>query len=133
VKRLAGGVPRTLKDHRTKEAHVYKAIIRAKIESLGRLPADARVVLREYGRLVLDLQRLHLEQDAAVARGRVNVARKIDRRLTPMRTQLMTLEARLEELAARVRPAATTETLLNGMLEDLRRAPVGRGPGAGAP
>ena len=59
------------------------------------------MTLREYGRLALDMQRLHEEQDRAEARGRVTVARRIDKRLTPMRTQLAMLEERLEFLAGR--------------------------------
>jgi hypothetical protein len=115
MRRLVGGIPRTLKDHRTKEAHVYKAILRAKIESLGPLPPDARVTLREYGRLVLDMQRLHEEQDRAVKRGRVTVARRIDKRLTPMRTQLVALELRLEALAGRRVDADPVAELLASM------------------
>lgn len=99
MRRLRGGIPRTFTNHKTPQAYVYRALLRAKIASLGPLPADARVTLREYGRLVLDLQRLHEEQDRAVARGRVTVARRIDKRLTPMRTQLVALELRLEALA----------------------------------
>jgi hypothetical protein len=101
MRRLAGGVPRTFVSHKTPKAFTYRAVILAKLQRLGPLPADAQVTLREYGRLVLDLQRLHEEQDRAVARGRVTVARRIDRRLVPLRTQLLTIEARLEELAGR--------------------------------
>ena len=110
MRRLAGGVPRTFASHKTPKAFTYRAVILAKLQRLGPLPADAQVTLREYGRLVLDLQRLHEESDRAVKRGRVTVARRVDKRLTPMRTQLLTLEAKLEELAGR--REATVEELL---------------------
>jgi hypothetical protein len=107
VRRLRGGIPRTFANHRTPIGYAYRDLLLAKLERLGPLPADAKVTLREYGRLALDMQRLHLEQDRAVKRGRVTMARRIDKRLTPMRTQLAVLEARLEELAAIQRKAPT--------------------------
>jgi hypothetical protein len=56
---------------------------------------------------VLDLERRREEQDAALARRHLTVARRIDRRLVPLRTQLLALEPRLEELAADKRKALT--------------------------
>ncbi len=50
---------------------------------------------------MLDLERLREEQDQALKRRRLTVARRIDRRLVPLRTQFLTIEARLEELARR--------------------------------
>src|SRR5262249_25361724 len=123
MRRLVGGLPRTYRDHRRKEAVGYRAALRAVVGRLGPPLPHARVTLREYGRLAMDLQRLHEEQDRAVARGRVTVARRIDRRLTPMRTQLLSLEARLEELAAKHREAVDP---VDQVLADLRRETAAR-------
>jgi hypothetical protein len=80
---------------------MYRDYLRAKLARLGPLPPDARPLLREAGLLVLDLRRLRLELESAVAHKRPTVARRIDRRLVPMRTQLLAIEERLEELAQR--------------------------------
>jgi len=101
VRALAGGIPRGLKNHRTPEGFAFGTYVRAKLRRLGPLPADARPLLREAGRLMLDLERLREEQDQALKRRRLTVARRIDRRLVPLRTQFLTIEARLEELAGR--------------------------------
>jgi hypothetical protein len=55
----------------------------------------------------VDLDRLRADLEVAVARRRRSEARRIDRRLVPMRTQLLTIEARLEELAAGNRKSLT--------------------------
>ena len=123
MRRLAGGFLRTFANHRTPEGYAYREILRAKVEALGPLPKDARVTLREYGRLVLDMQRLHEEQDRAVARGHVTMARRIAKRLTPMRTQLAAVEERLDGLAGRRSGIPATPSELLTVIE--------RGRGAG--
>ena len=84
-------------------------------------------LLKEAGRLTVDLDRLRADQERALRRNRSGEARRIDRRLLPMRTQLLTLEARLEELAARHRPEATVDDILRQMVADTRRERAGDG------
>jgi hypothetical protein len=110
VRALTGRIPRGLKNHRTPEGFAFGAYVRAKLRRLGALPDDARPLLREAGRLMLDLERLREEQDQALKRRRLTVARRIDRRLVPLRTQFLAIEARLEELAGH--REATVEELL---------------------
>lgn len=117
MRRLAGGIPRSYGDHRTKAALRYRAVIRDKVEALGPLPSDARVILREYGRLVMDMQELHAEQDRARARGHVTVARRIAKRLTPMRTQLAAIEERLDALGGRRNGTPSTPAELLGRMD----------------
>jgi hypothetical protein len=69
---------------------------------------------------MIDLQRLREEQDAALARRRLSVARRIDRRLTPIRSQLVTIEERLEAMAAK-RKKVTTGAELLAQLDATRR------------
>jgi hypothetical protein len=115
---LVGAIPRGMADHRSKAGRVYSAYLRDKLARLGPLPADARPLLREAGRLVLDLERLRAEQDAAMARRRLAVARKVDRRLTPIRGQLLAIEERLEAMATKARKPRTAADLLAQIKRD---------------
>ncbi len=101
MRALKSGVPRTFGSHKTPKAAAYRDHVRALLERLGPLPRNARVLLREAGRLGLDLQRLREDQDAALRRGRRAEARALDDRLVTLRSQLLTFEARLEELTGR--------------------------------
>ena len=76
---LAGGIPRAFKFHKTPEGAAYLSYVRAKLELLGRLPEDARPLLGEAGLLVIDLARFRREIEAAVARKRLKVPRRLDR------------------------------------------------------
>ena len=115
---LAGRIPRAFKSHKTPDGAAYGTYVRAKLERLGPLPDDARPLLREAGRLVIDLDRLRRDLEAAVARKHRSEARRIDRRLVPMRTQLLTLEARLEELARGNHGARPTPAELMGQMRE---------------
>jgi len=99
VKRLAGGIPRALPNHRTPEGFRYGTYCRAKLRRLGSLPADALPTLRQAGLLMLELERLPLE--AAELRGpkKRRERMRLRRQLVILRSQFLTLERRLEELA----------------------------------
>jgi hypothetical protein len=96
---LVGQIPRGFADHRSRYGRIYAEYLRDLLARLGPLPPSAKPTLREVGRLAVDMYRLREEQDAAMARRRLTVARKVDRRLTPIRSQLIALEQRLEALA----------------------------------
>ena len=114
MRALAGRIPRAIKNHRSPAGAAYRTYLQAKLSRLGPLPPDARPLLRQAGLLVLDLARLRVELEAAVARKRRSDARRIDWRLVSMRTQLLTLKERLEELAK------------NGRGQDIARLQRGR-------
>jgi len=48
-------IPRAFANHRTKVGAAYRLIVQAKLARLGTLPADARPVLRDSGRLAVEL------------------------------------------------------------------------------
>lgn len=106
LKRFRGvGVPRAFANHKTPEGAAYRRYVTAILARLGPLPADAATTLREAGRLAVELQCMGAELEAARGRVRRRAAARRDasrlrRQMVPMRTQLLTLERRLEELAA---------------------------------
>jgi hypothetical protein len=64
------------------------------------LPKSARPLLKAYGTCCVDLDALTIDLDTARARGRKREASRARRAMLPLRTQIQTLERRLEELAA---------------------------------
>lgn len=109
MRKLKGAIPRGLKDHRTRAGVLYRSYVGAKVGRLGTLPADALPWLREAGLLVLALDRLNQETEAArLALNSVShrqrerlraTLRQLERRAGRLRGQLASAEARLEELA----------------------------------
>lgn len=99
MRALTGGMPRAFKNHRTPEGRAYRAYIQAIQDRLGPLPADARRVLRDAGRLNRDLEAMGFELDTARELHRRRDVARLRRQMVPMRTQLLALEHRLEELA----------------------------------
>jgi hypothetical protein len=99
MRALGSGIPRGFKDSRSKEAVVYRRAIQANRERLGELPKSALPLEREYGRAVVELERLGGALDEAVKRRRRRDASRLRRQLVTLRTQFLSLERRLEELA----------------------------------
>ena len=100
MRALAGGIPRAFKSHKSPEGHAYRLHVTAIVRRLGDLPADARPTLREVGRLSVELAALGFELEQARARKRRREVSRLRRAMVPMRTQMLTLERRLEELAS---------------------------------
>lgn len=112
MRRLAGGIPRAFRSHRTPEGARYGAYCRAKAKRLGPLPADALPWLKEAGLLTVRLDRLHEEEEAirvTLMNGAGRRAREkawamgkgLERRGNRLRAALEAAERRLEELATR--------------------------------
>ncbi len=97
MRRLAGGIPRAFRSHKTPEGSSYGRYLRAKLKRLGPLPEDAMPTLREAGVVVIELERLH--RDAQSPRRTRLDRRRLRRETGILRSQLMTLERRLEEIA----------------------------------
>lgn len=105
--RLASGVPRAYPDHRRRVARAYRAAVAEIRERLG-LNGNADVLLREYGRLVVELDDLAAQAEDLRGRPRRHRdAARVARRRVILRSQLIALERRLEERAPRApRPIA---------------------------
>ena len=101
LKAQNGRIPRGYPDHRRLEGRQYTAYCRAVLARFGPLPDVALPTLREAGRLVVELDAIGRELALARTRRRRRDAARLRRQMTPMRTQLLKLEERLEHLAAR--------------------------------
>ena len=101
MRRLPSGVPRAWRNHKTPEGAAYREYCRAKLESFRRrglsLPKDAMPTLREAGVVVIELTRLH--KDAQSPRRTRLDRRRLRRETGILRSQLVVLERRLEEIA----------------------------------
>lgn len=104
---LKGGIPRALRNHKTREGREYRAYLTALEARLGPLPPSARPFQREAGLVVVELVRVADEQQRAVARRRLTEARRLRRTQTGLGRELRRLEARLEQLAATSAPSPT--------------------------
>jgi hypothetical protein len=97
MRALMGGVPRGYKDHRRRVARVYAGIVRAVRARYPTLGPEAMPWLREYGAVVIELEALHEERQAA------RLSRKERARLRrqgmKLRGQLLGLERHLGTLA----------------------------------
>src|SRR5258708_5880432 len=111
MRALVGAIPRAYKDHRTLVARNYREIIEAKLARLGTLPADARPVLREWGRLACELELLGERLDAmrAMKQPRKAELRRLQSESRKCRVQLLMYERRLDELAAATKPEGTRD------------------------
>lgn len=112
---LRHGIPRGFQNHRTRNGGIYRAYCRGIVERHGGgpLPADVLPLLREAGRLAVDLERLAAALETAITARRRRDQARIRRQQTISRTQLLTFEQRLEErLAGRVRPGSSLLELL---------------------
>lgn len=107
LKSAVGAIPRAFANHRTPEGHAYRVYLTGILVRLGPLPKDAAPTLREVGRLTIELDAMGRELEAARGRSRRRDVARLRRQMVPMRTQLLTLERRLEERAAS-RPRSTS-------------------------
>lgn len=99
MRALKGRIPRAFTSHRTPEGAAYGAYCRGKLARLGPLPPDAMPILREAGIITVELPRIHREAGAPKL-GRRDRAR-LRRQAIILRSQLVTLERHLQELARR--------------------------------
>ena len=100
MRALKGAIPRAFRSHKTPQGRVYGAYTRSMLDALGKLPPHARTTLKAAGVVAVDLDALTLDLERARANGRRRDQARIRRQMTVLRTQLVTLERRLEELAA---------------------------------
>ncbi len=117
-RRLVSGVPRAFPDHRRVVARAYREAV-AEIRRRLSLNGYGGPLLREYGLVATDLQRLHEEAEALQGKPRCRrELARVQRRRVALRSQLVTLERRLEELATGRRP--TTNATPAALLERVR-------------
>lgn len=102
MRRLKGGLPRALKSHGGREGALYGSYLRALLDRVGELPASALPTLKQCGLVQVELDRHERELETALSRRRMRDARRLRRHMVVLRTQALTLERRIEELAASV-------------------------------
>lgn len=115
MRALSSGVPRAYRDHRKPDARRYREYCAAKIARYGKLPADARPILREAGLATIELERLHELAEHAWAKNRRKDANRLRRAIRVTQAQLLAMERRLEELMSRSGDGK------RDLAEDLRR------------
>ena len=100
MRALKGGIPRAFASHRSANGRAYAAVCAPWVDRFGgRVPADARPLLKQYGRLAgIEIDRLNAELDAAVARRRLREARRLRRQLASMQRDMLAFERRLHEI-----------------------------------
>ena len=100
ARKLKGGVLRAFPDHRSKLALAYSQLVRDKQDELGTLPRSARPVLREYARLVIELDQNAIEIQKPSVRKRAMDFRRLKREIRIQRLTMLKLEQRLQQLAS---------------------------------
>lgn len=105
MRALSGGIPRISKDHRKAELHLYRAYAIATIARFwpdGRMPASARPLLKEAGRIVLELDRLDADFQRARDGRRLREANRLRRQQQGQRHALLRLEDAMQAQAGKV-------------------------------
>lgn len=106
MSQLRHGIARAFEDHRSGSGRQYVAVCKPIADRFGgTVPPDARQLLKAYGRLALDIDRVHGELEHALTRRRMKDVRRYRRQLAGMNRDLLAFTARLEEQAAAVRKA----------------------------
>ncbi len=126
MRALRGGIPRAFKNQRSPKGYAYRAYCQAKLQRLGALPWDARPLLREAGRIVVELEALGWRRDELLAWRRAPKAelRRLGSEARKLRVQLLLLEARLDAIAAGGRGAhapGSPEALLEALTDGAAR------------
>ncbi|GKS58271.1 hypothetical protein YTPLAS18_17980 [Nitrospira sp.] len=117
MRALAGRIPRAFKSHRSPDGRLYSAYCRAKVARYGSdLPHDARIVLREAGRVVVEIEWLAQELDRATTVRKLTQARRLRRELKNSRFVLEKLELRLERLAGVIPEHDLAKAIMEGEL-----------------
>lgn len=98
---LRGGIPRAFLNHKSPEGDLYGDYCRSLLDRVGAVPKSARPTLKAAGLLVVELDRLSTDLDVARHGRRRRDQNRIRRQMVIMRSQLVTLERRLEELSSR--------------------------------
>lgn len=109
MRSLKGAIPRAFTSHKSPDGYAYRCYVGAILAqhgwtAAGTCPPAAIVTLREAGRLAVELQACGRDLEAARAKRRLKDVARLRKQMTPMRTQLLALERRLEELAGFSRP-----------------------------
>jgi len=102
VNALPTRIPRAFANHRTPEGAAYRLYCQGKLARLGPLPDDARPLLREAGRITVELDLLGRRRDAirAFKKPRKLELRQLGSESRKLRVQLLMLERRLDDMAA---------------------------------
>lgn len=112
---LQHGIPAAFADHRSGPGRLYMAVCQPIARAFGgTVPPEARPLLKAYGRLAVDVDRVNVELEAALTRRRLRDVRRYRRQLAGMNRDLLTFTARLEELVRAQRPRSFAEAVRAG-------------------
>ena len=112
---LKGNVLRGFADHRSQIGRAYTELYRDKQAELGVLPKSARPLLREWARVVLDLERTALDLEKPSIRKQATMSRRLRREQKVLRFTLLKLEQRLAGLASENHDPQALERALRAM------------------
>jgi hypothetical protein len=95
-------IPRAFANHRTPEGAAYRLYCQGKLARLGPLPKDAMPLLREAGRITVELDLIGRRRDMirAFKKPRKQELHRLGSESRKLRVQLLMLERRLDEVAA---------------------------------
>lgn len=97
MRALRGAIPRAFRRHNTPEAFAYGRYTRAKLGQLGALPPSAMPTLKLAGVLSVEIDQVTEElQNVRLPRAE---KRRLRRHLVILRSQFLSTEKRLDELA----------------------------------
>lgn len=104
MSQLRHGIARAFEDHRSGSGRQYVGVCKPIADRFGgTVPPEARQLLKAYGRLALDIDRVNAELERALSRRRMTEARRYRRQLVGMNRNLLALSVRLEQHAAATR------------------------------
>ncbi len=98
-RRLKGEVLRGFADHRTRIGRAYTQLVRDKQAELGTFPKSAKPLLREWARIILELNQSVTELQKPSLRKRPTDFRRLRREVKVQRLMMLKLDQRLRYLA----------------------------------
>jgi len=95
---LKGDVIRGFSDHRTRIGRQYTRLIREKQDEIGTVPKGSRHVLREWARVILQLNEIAADLEKPSTKKQAMACRRLKRDQKVLRFTMMRLEEHLERL-----------------------------------
>lgn len=117
MSRLKDGIPRAFTDHRRKESRVYGEAVRGICGRFSKIPPSVRPLVKEYGRVVVELHQNGPALERAIERGRLTEARRLRREAKALRFLMMKLYGQIEQLAGVQAPADLARAIANDLTE----------------
>jgi len=114
-------IPRVFRNHKGSDGRLYCHYVLSVLARLGSLPPFAEPTLKEAGRIVVQLEHLAQELEAAEARKRRRDISRCRKHQFMLREQLSRLETKLEAIAPPKGPRAHLDAVRTAVAEANRR------------